>query len=115
MSKLGNPFAKLKVDTNLLRETAKEQTSVQERTSERTDRQTEQRTNEQRNEERNERTKIRHSFDIFADQLLSLKQIAIERERIRKKRVRIGDLVQEALEKFIHQERPNETTNERTG
>lgn len=56
----------------------------------------------------NERTKIRHTFDILADQLLSLREIALEREKLFGSRVLIGDLVQEALDMFITKERNKE-------
>ncbi len=56
----------------------------------------------------NERTKIRHTFDILADQLLSLREIALAREKQVKKRILIGDLVQEALDIFITKERNKE-------
>src|SRR5437868_5025304 len=56
----------------------------------------------------NERTKIRHSFDIFPDQLLSLREIAVEREKRSGAKVLMGDLVQEALDRFIAHERNSE-------
>ena len=67
---------------------------------------TSQPTNEQNNETTNERTnvervKIRHTFDIFKDQLMSFKKIQLERETTFGKRVRIGDLAQQALDMFI--------------
>lgn len=55
-----------------------------------------------------ERTKIRHTFDILADQLFSLREIALEREKLFGRRVLIGDLVQEALDTFITKERNKE-------
>lgn len=55
-----------------------------------------------------ERTKIRHTFDIFADQLLSLRHIALERETVFGERVLLGDIVQEALDLFITKERNKE-------
>ncbi len=60
------------------------------------------------NERLTERTKIRHTFDILADQLFSLREIALEREKSVRKRVLIGDLVQEALDIFITKERNKE-------
>lgn len=50
------------------------------------------------------RQRVRHSFDIFADQLLSLRDIALRREHRLGGRVRLGDLVQEALDRFIARE-----------
>ena len=64
-----------------------------------------QRTNVRSLEQRN---KIRHTFDIFSDQLLSLRELAIDREKTFGKRVLIGDLVQEALDMFITKERNKE-------
>jgi len=49
----------------------------------------------------NERTKVRHAFDVFADQLLTLRQMALAREVATGKRVFIGDLVQEAIDLLI--------------
>jgi hypothetical protein len=68
--------------------------------------------NERPNERMNERKRVRHSFDIYQDQLLSLKEIAIDREQAQGKRVLLGDLVQEALDKLIASERTNVRTNE---
>ncbi len=72
----------------------------------------EERRNEVTNVERNERTfqrrKIRHTFDIYEDQLLSLKEVAIERQKLFGERVLLGDLVQEALDALITKERNKE-------
>jgi hypothetical protein len=54
------------------------------------------------------REKIRHTFDIYDDQLLSLREIAIERQKIFGERVLLGDLVQEALDMLISKERNKE-------
>jgi len=53
----------------------------------------------------NKRAKIRHTFDIFADQLLSLRQISIDQEKIFGERVLLGDLAQQALDMFITKEK----------
>ncbi len=121
-----SPFARL--DTSLMRstkavqpsetqETPKQEapalqrakTPRNQRTKERTKQIPMQGTNERtmkRTDERlMERTKIRHTFDILADQLFSLREIALEREKRVRKRVLIGDLVQEALDIFITKER----------
>jgi hypothetical protein len=72
----------------------------------------EERRNEITNVPTNERTfqrrKIRHTFDIYDDQLLSLREIAIERQKVFGERVLLGDLVQEALDMFIAKERNKE-------
>jgi hypothetical protein len=60
------------------------------------------------NERFTERTKIRHTFDILADQLLALREIAVEREKVFGKRALLGELVQEALDLFIAKERNKE-------
>jgi hypothetical protein len=39
------------------------------------------------------RTKIRHTFDIYEDQLLSLKEINLNREKLFGQRVLLGDTV----------------------
>jgi hypothetical protein len=57
-----------------------------------------------------ERTRIRHSFDIYQDQLLSLKEIALSRQKAQGKRVLLGDLVQEALDMLIINEQKNKRT-----
>jgi len=62
----------------------------------------------QRNNERSlERTKIRHTFDIFKDQLASLRRIQFSREEVFGQRDLLGALVQEALDMFITKERNN--------
>lgn len=55
----------------------------------------------------NERTKVRHTFDILDDQLLTLREISIERQKLFGRRVLLGELVQEALDLFISNERNN--------
>lgn len=67
------------------------------------------RSNERTDEPYNvKRQKIRHTFDIYADQLLSLKEIQLNRARGLEKVYRLGDLVQEALDTFITKERNKE-------
>lgn len=65
-------------------------------------------TSERSNERTVERRKARHTFDIFLDQLISLREIALNRERVFGKRFLLGELVQEALEMFITKERSKE-------
>lgn len=57
------------------------------------------------NVESNERTRIRHTFDILDDQLLTLREISIERQKMFGRRVLLGELVQEALDMLITRER----------
>lgn len=51
------------------------------------------------------RAKIRHTFDIFADQLMSLREISIEQEKFTGERVLLGDLAQQAFDMFISKQR----------
>jgi hypothetical protein len=55
-----------------------------------------------------QRTKVRHTFDIFKDQLAALRKIQLEREGVFDKRYLLGDLVQEAFDMFITKQRNNE-------
>lgn len=72
--------------------------------------------NKPRSERSKQQTKLRATFDIFADQLLALRELSIARERLLGGRVLLGDLAQEALELLIHSERDltsaDEATNE---
>ena len=65
-------------------------------------------TNEQPIQRSFERKKVRHTFDIFHDQLLSLREMALKREIEFGGRTLLGDLVQEALDMFITKERNKE-------
>ncbi len=65
-------------------------------------------TNERTNARLGKREKIRHTFDIYKDQLLSLRQVTLEREATFGERVLLGDIVQEALDMFITKERNKE-------
>ncbi len=50
------------------------------------------------------RQRVRHSFDVFSDQVLSLRDISLKREQRSGLRTRLGALVQEALDTFIAHE-----------
>ncbi len=63
------------------------------------------RTNQRTNVLTKNRSKIRHTFDIFADQLLTLREIAVDQEIMFGERVLLGDLVQQALDMFIAKEK----------
>ncbi len=73
------------------------------------------RSNDATNERTNERNRVRHSFDIWQDQLLGLSEIQSERFSRSGRKPKLGELVQEALDAYIAKERkrPNERTNER--
>jgi len=61
-------------------------------------------TNERINERTNgqdERRVIRHSFDIYHDQLMQLGEIQMRRYRATGKKPKLGRLVQEALDHYI--------------
>lgn len=73
------------------------------------------RTNGRTNERTVERTRVRHSFDIWQDQLLGLTEVQAERFSQSGRKPKLGELVQEALDAYITKERKrsNERTNER--
>jgi hypothetical protein len=73
------------------------------------------RTNERSNKRTVERRRVRHSFDIWQDQLLGLSEIQAERFSLSGRKPKLGELVQEALDAYIAKERKrtNERTNER--
>ncbi len=56
---------------------------------------------------------MRHTFDIFDDQLLSLREITLTRQQASGTRVLLGDLVQEALDRLITSERNDQRMVER--
>jgi hypothetical protein len=60
------------------------------------------------------RQRVRHSFDVFADQILSLRDIALKRELQSGLHARLGDLVQEALDEFITREALASQTSQAT-
>src|SRR5947209_1554135 len=78
-------------------------------------------THERTNERTNERPKVRHSFDVYKDQLLHLTDIQADVFRRTGRKPKVGDLVQEALDTYIDThlqtttERRNVRTNDRTG
>ena len=72
-------------------------------------------TNVSTNERTTERNRVRHSFDVWQDQLLGLSEIQAERFSRSGRKPKLGDLVQEALDAYIAKERKrtNVRTNER--
>jgi hypothetical protein len=72
-------------------------------------------TNGRTNVRTNERMRVRHSFDVWQDQLLALAQIQAERFNRTGKKPKLGELVQEALDAYVAQQRKrtNVRTNER--
>jgi hypothetical protein len=73
-------------------------------------------TNERTNERTSDRVRVRHSFDVWQDQLLGLSEIQAERFSRLGRKPKIGELVQEALDAYIAKERKrtNGRTNERS-
>ena len=73
------------------------------------------RMNERTNERALERSRVRHSFDIWQDQLLGLSEIQADRFSRSGRKPKLGELVQEALDAYIAKERKrtNVRTNER--
>ncbi len=53
------------------------------------------------NDAPNERAKVRHSFDIYQDQLLRLSEIQSHIYRESGKKPKIGELVQQALDTYL--------------
>lgn len=58
-------------------------------------------------EQREIRHKTRHPFDIFQDQLQSLREIQFQREKKRGVRPTLGELAQEAFDLYISKENSN--------
>jgi hypothetical protein len=88
-----------------------EQEHQPERTNEHPKEQNNERSDERTEKRTSGRMRVRHSFDIYQDQLLSLKEIALHRQKTTGERALLGDLVQEALDTFI---KTNEQTDERS-
>ena len=73
------------------------------------------RPSERPDERPNDRVRIRHSFDIYRDQLVALADIQIAAFRRSGRKPPIGELVQAALDEYIEKqtERPDERTTGR--
>ena len=92
----------------------------QKRTSERSNERTNETTNVRTNDGFQKREKIRHTFDIYADQLRALQTLQLEAVQAGKRKPKLGDMVQQALDTFIKKrrerkrrfDRSNEPTNE---
>jgi len=54
------------------------------------------------------RESINHGLSIYEDQLFSLKEIQLERQKVLRKKYSLGDLAKEALDLFIRKERNQE-------
>jgi hypothetical protein len=82
-----------------------------ERKNKRTTEQMTVRPNGQTVKRTNVRKKIRHAFDIFEDQLFSLKEVQLSRQK-KGAKYNLGNLVQEALDMFLTDERTKVRRNE---
>jgi hypothetical protein len=66
------------------------------------------------------RQKIRHAFDIYMDQLISLQVRQLEAVQKGKKKPKLGKMVQDAIDQYLKkdnnqaQKRTNDRTDERT-
>jgi outer membrane biosynthesis protein TonB len=78
---------------------------IAERTVEETNERTLERTKQRNNERLRTRKRIRHTFDIFEDQLFSLREIALDQEKYSGARVLLGELVQQAIDMLITKEK----------
>lgn len=78
-----------------------EQIQDQKRSDERTVERTPERTNEPTNKP--VREKIRHTFDIYKDQLMALQIIQLEAVQIGKKKPKLGRMVSKGIDLFLKQ------------
>jgi hypothetical protein len=78
----------------------------QKRSFDRTFERTDERYNERLNERppKQKREKIRHTFDIYRDQLVALQTIQLEKFQAGKKKPKLGKMVAEGIDLFIKQE-----------
>ena len=83
-----------------------EENQDQKRSDERTFERPNERSNERLNERpsKRKREKIRHTFDIFRDQLVALQMIQLEKFQAGKKKPKLGKMVAEGIDLFIKQE-----------
>ena len=72
------------------------------------------RTPERTNVRNADRVKIRHAFDIFEDQLRELHTRQLEAVRAGKKKPSLGEMVQQALDKYIENEQQRKLEEKRT-
>jgi hypothetical protein len=83
-----------------------EENQDQKRSVERTFERPNERINERSNKRsmKMKREKIRHTFDIFRDQLVALQMIQLEKFQAGKKKPKLGKMVAEGIDLFIKQE-----------
>lgn len=76
--------------------------------------QTDDASNERTVERTNGRLRVRHSFDVFADQLLALTEIQAEQYRKTGHKPKMGELVQTAIDAYIARRRRRAGVTEQT-
>jgi hypothetical protein len=83
-----------------------EENQDQKRSSERTFERSIERSNERSTQRpvKRKREKIRHTFDIYRDQLVALQMIQLEKFQAGKKKPKLGKMVAEGIDLFIKQE-----------
>ena len=83
-----------------------EENQDQKRSNERTLERPNERSNERSIERKvkRKREKIRHTFDIYRDQLVALQMIQLEKFQAGKKKPKLGKMVAEGIDLFIKQE-----------
>ena len=83
-----------------------EQNQDQKRSNERTLERPNERSNERSNirPPKQKREKIRHTFDIYRDQLVALQMIQLEKFQAGKKKPKLGKMVADGIDLFIKQE-----------
>jgi hypothetical protein len=64
---------------------------------------TDERSNERTSGRKKERIKIRHSFDIYQDQLIDLQTIQLRAVRRGKSKPTLGEMVQQAIDGYLKQ------------
>jgi hypothetical protein len=84
----------------------KEENQDQERSFDRTFERPNERSNERSNARpvKVKREKIRHTFDIYRDQLVTLQMIQLDKFQAGKKKPKLGKMVAEGIDLFIKQE-----------
>jgi len=68
--------------------------------NERSDERTNERTNVRRTDEKS-RERVRHSFDVFKDQLVELQALQLAAVRQGKSKPKLGDMVQRAIDLYL--------------
>ena len=100
-----DPFAGLGTDQALFNspkpKLKKSSIRRNERSNERTKKRTNVRTKSRVKQIKSQRIKIRHTFDIYQDQLVSMQAIQLEAFKKGLKKPRLGDLVQKALDSYF--------------